>query len=972
MSAFEHGGGKKVPSKSVVVDFIDKGIESALAERTVGLPVRIVLLARSAGSWQSLLRDRDDRVTGLFASVPEHRLRPLTDEVDRRGEFDRAVRAFSVAHDRQMAGPVAVPPDLDDERYERALDIHAAALASLLDLEVPGTATVWNDPIMRVRDHEERYWLATTDAYALTEPHLSRLREAVSAATLFGAAYADVARTLLAGLPTFADFEGDRVERYRRWLAAMYPGESALNPVRPDRLGEDLVAMTLADQANMAAAVSPSLNETQLVRALTVLGRSASHHAHLRPVMHDLLSGSAANRVPVGMAVATQLEDETLISVLTDISENDHELAESVVDHLPDQSLTLAVFAVVRTRAALEHERRKPEPDEETVAWLAVRMAIRLGALEQTGEALSYAIDAVQRYRALAIRDPAFESDLANALNTLAGAFDSADLPEDAPDAADDSVRWLRRLSGNDPELRLILSTALMTRSNVLSGLARHEDALTALTEAVDIQHDLLDLQNLSVIRAEIGLAREALDAAETAVGIFRELAEHDPDAFGGELVHCEGNLATVYGLLGDWEHAHQASDQAIQLARDLVTRHGEAHLEYLATALTNASAAVRVLDRPEDGVAYLDEAVAIFQQRLDKWSGTALRGLADALQNLGNCLSDLGDAAAALDAYEESADIYRKLVDPRPDALEPDLAEVLFGLAHALHDLGRLADARSAADEAVEIFSRHVDRGRARLRLRLAESQHLLGVLCLDLREPDRSAAAAARAADELTTLIDGEGAEDHLPLNRAHALHLRGKALDAGGHHQEAVRVYEEALAHFGRVQLDEAGDEAVAEATQDLALCLSGLGEHTAALARITEAVRLRRDLLDGTPDSVAELSVALYNLADTLCDLDRRDDALDPAREALRLAEKARRAGYPEADRAYLYALARHASLLNPDDLAIAVGQLADAFELAQGTEDVSVVLDALADLAGRRARQVRRAWRAHTSRPYPLG
>lgn len=39
----------------------------------------------------------------------------------------------------------------------------------------------------------------------------------------------------------------------------------------------------------------------------------------------------------------------------------------------------------------------------------------------------------------------------------------------------------------------MILSTALMTKSNVLSGLARHEDAVTAPTAAVDIQRGLLD-----------------------------------------------------------------------------------------------------------------------------------------------------------------------------------------------------------------------------------------------------------------------------------------------------------------------------------------------------------------------------------------------------------------------------------------------------------------------------------------------
>lgn len=995
----------------LVVDYAEGRTEqlaalaAALAERPPGHgPARLLLLARSAGLWQSYLRPRDDRAALLFTDLPELRLGPLTAAVDRHGEFDRAVLAFRAARAESEAGTVAAPLDLDDPRYERALDIHAVALAACLDLDAARPGPSQGDPVARVLDHEERYWLGTTETYHLAEPHLGRLRQVVSAATLFGAPDTGAARALLAALPTFDGEARDRVERYRRWLAELYPGEAALNPLRPDRLGEDLVAMVLRHEPELALAGAP--DDTQLVRALTVLGRSAARHGHLRTVLSDLLTVEPASRLPIGMAVATQLADDTLVSVLNDLDDDidhdsdggldgDPDLADIVVASLPEQSLALAVFAAVRTRAALDRERSRPVPNEETLAWLAIRMSVRLTALCQLDDALTYAVEAVRRYRELAA-DPAFAPDLANALNTLAGAFDAMGLYDDALAAADDSVTRLRELSATDPGLREILATALMTRGNILGGLARHDEAVAALTEAVAVNRALLaehpdelpvglaygcalSLENLSSALADAGRLEESLDAAERAFEVTRLLAVQDADRFGPDEIRCAVNLSASYGQLDRWPTARQVAEAAVELARDLVDRHGDPHAPRLANALVVLGVALRNLDDPEDAVTRIDEAVAIYRRLLVTLPSATMAELANALQHLGDALSDLDDAVAARDAYAESVDIYRKLADPRPETNEPELADVLRRLANALHDLGELIDAQAAADEAADLLAARVARGEHGLRLNLARAHLVRALILLDLDENDRAVGVAEDAVALYTALIDAGEQADEVPLGRADALHLAGKALDAAGRHREAVARYRTAVEHLREVPLEGSHAGALAEATHDLAVCLSTLDRPEDALPHFTEAVRLRRDLLDGTPDAALELAVARYNQADCLRDLDRDDDARAPAAEARRLAADLHRAGHGDAAELYVHTLRDHAVEVGADDLPAAVAALAEALAVARGTDSeddseddiAGTIVDTLADLADGRRAEVRRIWETCGPLPCPL-
>lgn len=157
----------------------------------------------------------------------EHQLVPLARGVaNRHAEFVRALRAM--AHRLNLPVEyVDPPPDINTDRFERALDVHAGALAELLDASSQDEGSdPRGDPVARVLHHERRYWRRTTTVYELPDPSRTRLNSAVAAATLFGAATDDEAIGLLGTLSTFHGEKLDVINRFVRWLKLSTPDRS--------------------------------------------------------------------------------------------------------------------------------------------------------------------------------------------------------------------------------------------------------------------------------------------------------------------------------------------------------------------------------------------------------------------------------------------------------------------------------------------------------------------------------------------------------------------------------------------------------------------------------------------------------------------------------------------------------------------------------------------------------------------------
>lgn len=81
----------------------------------------------------------------------------------------------------------------------------------------------------------------------------------------------------------------------------------------------------------------------------------------------------------------------------------------------------------------------------------------------------------------------------------------------------------------------------------------------------------------MSGMRHKVGRLDEAISVAEEAVGLYRPLAERNPDGFRAGLAHSLNNLGGSLKELGRHEEALQALRETLELLQPLAQRIPEA-----------------------------------------------------------------------------------------------------------------------------------------------------------------------------------------------------------------------------------------------------------------------------------------------------------------------------------------------------------------------------------------------------------
>ena len=120
--------------------------------------------------------------------------------------------------------------------------------------------------------------------------------------------------------------------------------------------------------------------------------------------------------------------------------------------------------------------------------------------------------------------------------------------------------------SERDPAKR---STYLHHLANRLSEVGRSVEALEVAQEAVGLYRDLVEvspaaytpdlaasLSNLAAFLSGVGRSGEALEVAQQAVDLYRELAQASPAAYTPDLAASLNNLATILSEEGQYEEA--------------------------------------------------------------------------------------------------------------------------------------------------------------------------------------------------------------------------------------------------------------------------------------------------------------------------------------------------------------------------------------------------------------------------------
>jgi len=757
-----------------------------------GVPTRLLLLARSPYAARAI-RSAIEELDGSMEVLP---LGPLP--ADRKRMFVAARDAFA---SRYGVAPetVAVPARLDDPAFGLTLTVHMAALVAVDAHD--RSSEVADDPAALsayLLDREDGHWHRLYESrvdgleFETAPAEMTRL---VFTAALTGATAYDHGVQILGSL----DLPG-HPDRLLADHARCYPPTepvTALEPLYPDRLAEDFLALTLPGHpahghhsrpwapSTMATLVRDGAT-TYAGRALTFLAAAAApgrwpHVAeHLAAVLRDApelaLSGGSGT-----------------LTVLADVEDLDPAVLAALDPLLPDRGqadLDLGIAAITRRRTdQAAASGLTGEPLARQFVTLA-RRYVNAGLLEP-------ALDAALRAAALADEGGAVAAagayEQSRALSGLGRRVEAEAAVARAVDIYRDLVD-----QGNDGYLpRLADALHLLGRESTRPEPTRMAQALAQTEEAVAIYRRLTDadrpdlaaaLNSLTIRLLEIGRPAEGAAAALEAVTIRRELAEQDPDAFLPDLATSLNNLGNAQASTGRRHDALTVIRDAVAIRRRLAETNPYAYEQALALALNNLGMRLTALGHAAEAVAVLQEAEAKLRGLMEANPAANRQFLGLVLVNLAGTLPPTQpEQAVALAA--EAVEIFRWLAADRPDSYLGGLSKALNNHSVALSSAGQNRKALAVIEEAVTL-RRQLAATDPSWRSDLADSVENLATTLRNLGR-DRPAIAAEREAGSIRAGL--ASVEDPTAKALATVAALR----DGGSRADQAA-----GLAHLGRI--------------------------------------------------------------------------------------------------------------------------------------------------------------------------
>ena len=723
----------------VVIDYAESRPElsallTALREahnQSVGVKLRVLLLARNDGDWWSTLTSCEPHGAWLSARTPEELTPVAVSAAARRAVFDEAATRYRAV--RRFDGD-ARPPSLDDARFGRVLYLHMAALAAVEGLPVDAQSLMET-----VLDHEERFWEQRAEPRGGDRGfsrHMKVARWMVAGATLRGGLESEEeAEALHARFLGRVLVEDD--EEVRHLLHRVYErsGEATWQPaLEPDLVGEAMVRRVAAPKLKEHAApdawierVFPTPVDTQWGTGFTVLGRASEHAPETmgRWVARLLVRGEIEAVAPIALEAARVVGKRTAFGVLGPeivraLEERGDARVAAALERVgvPWETVSLREVAAWVARTA-HHSAGHDEPALVERARRANHLGKRLGDLGRWEEALEATREAVDIRRMLSARTPdAFLPDLAASLNNQGAVLSALGQREEALKVTWEAVDIRRMLGTRNPDAFLPdLAISLNNLGAWLGDLGQREGALKATREAVYIHRTLSartpdaflpdlarSLNNLGIRLSALGQQEEAKGAMREAVDIRRTLSARTPDAFLPDLAMSLNNLGNVLGALGQLEEALKVTREAVEINRMLSARTPDAFLPDLAISLNNLGAGLSALGQREEALVATREAVEIYRMLSAQTPDAFTQNLAASLDNLGTMLSALGQREEALAATREAVEIYRTLSMRNLDAFLADFARGLNNLGNVLGALGQFEEALKATREAADI----------------------------------------------------------------------------------------------------------------------------------------------------------------------------------------------------------------------------------------------------------------------------
>jgi len=748
----------------IVVDYAETRQTAFLAllkaalQEPVNRPVRVLLLARDGGEWWDNLPSRDPACEALlsgYATTGPFRLPALYEAVqDRQDAYKKALQAFA-----QTLGVTApdIVPDLLGEHFERPLYVQMAALLALYG-ERPTTAQGLTKALL---NHERRYWLGVLAHFNWPEPG-RRAEQLLSLTTLAGGfvtpraaePYWVKARSRVLNT---ADFNS-----LFRALTALYPGTQGLQPLRPDLLGEALVAQALLRPGTdtlLDAVLSGSATQPVRRNALTVLARLSGHRLDLQETLVDALSRQfrhcCRDIVGVSSETASRLPElaEGAFGRLSSSAKS--QVAGVLTPLLKEESVQLAelsclVSEYLAEKARERFERKSGHPDH--MADYAVSLVNYAMYLNRTGRyqlACDVSLNGLELFRHLPEKDlKRFEPEYARCLSDYASHLSSAGQYEKALDHDRQALDIRKRLTQKNPDLfEADYAMSLNNYANHLNYAGQYGEALDHARNALEIHKRLAQknpdhfepdyarsLTNYATHLSYGGQYEDALEYARTGLEIRKRLARKNPDRFEPDYAMSMGAYASALSDGGQADEALDYTRHALEIYKRLAQKNPDRFESDYSNSLGNYANALSDAGHAEEALEHTRKGLEIDKRLAQRNPERFERDYATSLSNYASDLSDLGQNEKALEHAREGLEIRKRLAQINPDRFEPDYATSLSNCASHLSDVGRSTEALVYARQSLELRKQLAEKNPNRFADSLFSNicfEHFLAWLC-------------------------------------------------------------------------------------------------------------------------------------------------------------------------------------------------------------------------------------------------
>jgi len=656
--------------------------------------VRVALIARSSGDWFERLATDYPSCEKIFAGSAcsgPYSLPALHQELtDREQAYTSALAAYAQRlgfsdFNRQST----LTPNLAAEHFANPLYLQMAALLALHG-EQADTANGLTDALLR---HEERYWQRLAQQLDLCDGEHAT-GHLLTLATLCGELSTEKEAWAAYGLSGGSALTKADCNRLFRALCPLYPGRQGLQPLRPDLLGEALIARSLttssdSGEAQLSFALGKTADDLRRCHALTVLTRAAVRRPELQSQLTDCLRQHFASSVLAIIKVGQETGEPLAEATCSAFEQLQPAIRQQVVgvllSALPKQSVYLAKLALYVAQAKMEstklQKEKHPQDSRKIGAYADAldNLANRTAEIGQDELALDHAQEAHALICSLYVKQSKqYVENYSRSLTVLGSCLTTMGRFEEAEEYS-----------------RLSL--------NIDKDLAKKMTDSSALNHAIALNNRGADLSRL-------GRYDESFKYGQEALAIYRSLADKNPELYESDYANSLQNSANDFYSLGRFEEALTHNQQAVEIYCRLNETSPDRYEPDYAYSLNNQGALLSNLGHYTDAFQHCQRSLHIFQRLAEIRPDRFEPDYAFVLNNFGGFLSKQGCYPEAFEQTQQAVAIYYRLSASRPDRL-PHYARALNNLSEHHASLNCLEQAICSQAEALAIYKCHAEK---------------------------------------------------------------------------------------------------------------------------------------------------------------------------------------------------------------------------------------------------------------------